>query len=1165
MSEEEDNNYSDAEDSMISDDNNHEIDDNNSEDDEIMEDRMNSKRSKYDLPSKDEQLALQQTEILMKSNLLRLQVDEMLNEVRNEDYRSNSITKWIEYITDYILKSPSKIASSDLLLTKKWLLKSKYKKEIVLNGYSQKSTSINFKSPKKVEVIGSYKHHTITSPFINIDIGVTMPKECFEERDILNHIYFDKRKLYLSAIAEALSKDESCNDISVSNFKGDSRKPILVIKPKFKRSKNLTLRIFLMCPVSVFKLSQLRPSKNNVRPTKWMETLEKEVSKGGEQKMDAKSLIPTPNYNLAILEDLAMGLEDQIISKFLDSCPIAKDTIILLKVWLTQRSFRFDVDSMDSHTASVLVAYLIQSRRIGLQTTALGAFLIVLKLLADTDFNKTSLDFSSIDALSTTSNVFCATLNHPIVNQFKESIDYNAFWRLSKSALGDLNEEAKETLRILQSGDESSFQQSFLTSKTFFDRNDLFFNIPVQTIAESTSSENSEELDNGLCDLIFWQYVNINCLRLLETALGDRVSSIRTSVRHNSEDNNNNNSQLSVHKSLGKGWEIVVGLVINLERASNRIDRGPSAEDSEAVSKFRSFWGNKSQLRRFNDGSIVEAVLWGDDNTSGGGGIRAEAIIEDIVRFILGRHIPHICGSTGSSVHWNTLRLQSALPSYTKKNHSDARLNDDADSQTRHAVEALDSLRGILTSDLKGMPINIDTLSGISSSLRYTSVVSPISHPIVEGGKSFLKRFYGSQISLLVTPLVIVGVLESSGKWPTQEEAVEKLKSALLLRLSKLTMEQFKIQTVVHKNFIDIFYRGYLFRLRIVRHEDANKLPTSLQNLLPPSILSLHHHNIRGVQNQFPSFSNAVRLLSSWASGHLLSGNLPHEALELLTASVYLDPTTRLPPSTSSSGFLRTLRKFAEWDWENTPLIVDYGKEISSSDRSSIITNFRNKRSQDKFYAPLYIVTSKESIPNFTSSLPESVLLPSIIGAARCTLAKVKAHFHQLSLEDLQISNLSNYLSSDDLKKNCNLILKFNRSIILPISSKSSLEENCARGAPFARTDVFANMPNSSMSHKNLKVLDFLSPNPLQEEVIFNLREKYGHFALFFWNCLDGRDIGVVWRPNAFLPSASISTLQMKYRIPTHDTSTLTITNAATLVAEMITLSKGLLTDVIFI
>jgi U3 small nucleolar RNA-associated protein 22 len=1147
--------YSDEEDSMISED--------NSDDDEFIVDKMNTKRSKYDLPSKDEQLALQQTEILMKSNLLRLQVDEMLNEVRNEDYRSNSLTKWIEYITDYILKSPSKIGSSDILLTKKWLLKSTCKNEIVLDGYSQKSTSIHFKSPKKIEVIGSYKHHTVTSPFINVDIGVTMPKECFEERDILNHIYFDKRKLYLSAIAEALSKDETCNNISVCNLKGDSRKPILVIKPNIKRSKNITVRIFLMCPVSTFKLSQLRPSKNNVRPTKWMETLQKEVSKGGEQKMDAKSLIPTPNYNMAILEDLAMGLEDQIISKFLDSCPIAKDAIILLKVWLTQRSFRFDVDSMDSHSASMLVAYLIQSRRIGLQTTALGAFLIVLKLLADTDFNKTSLDFSSIEALTTTSNVFCASLNHPIVNQFKESIDYNAFWRLSKSGLGDLKEEATETLRILQNSDESSFQQSFLTSKTFFDRNDLFFNIPVQTIAESTSFENSEELDNGLCDLIFWQYVNINCRQLLETALGDRVSSIRTSVRHNSEENNN--SRFSVHKSLGKGWEIVVGLVVNLERASNRIDRGPSAEESEAVSNFRSFWGNKSQLRRFNDGSIVEAVLWGDDSTSGGGGIRAESIIEDIVRFVLGRHLPHICGSAGSFVRWRTLRLLSALPSYTKNNQSDARLIADADSQTRHAVEALDSLRGILTSDLKGMPINIDTLSGISSNLRYTSVVSPISHPLVEGGKTFLKRFYGSQISLLVTPLVIVGVLESCGKWPTQEEAVEKLRSALLLRLSKLAMEQFQIQTVVHNNFIDIFYRGYIFRLRIVRHEDANKLPTSLQNLLPPSILSLHHHNIRCVQNQFPSFSHAVRLLSSWSSGHLLSGNLPHEALEVLTASVYLDPTTRLPPSTSSSAFLRTLRKFAEWDWENSPLIVDYGKEISSSDRSSIITNFRSKRSQDKLYAPLFIVTSVESIPNFTSSLPESVLLPSIIGAARCTLEKVKAHFHKSSLDDLQVPNLSNYLSSDDLKRNCNLILKFNRSIVLPNSSKSTLEESCARGAPFARSDVFANIPNSSMSHKNLKVLDYLSPNPLQEEVIFNLREKYGHFALFFWNCLDGRDIGVVWRPNAFLPSTSISTLQMKYRIPTHDTSTLTITNAATLVAEMLTLSKGLLTDVSFI
>lgn len=57
----------------------------------------------------------------------------------------------------------------------------------------------------------------------------------------MNHIYFDKRRLYLAGVAtllnNSLSKSKkspsSSYNLSVTHFKGDSRKPILQIVPPF--------------------------------------------------------------------------------------------------------------------------------------------------------------------------------------------------------------------------------------------------------------------------------------------------------------------------------------------------------------------------------------------------------------------------------------------------------------------------------------------------------------------------------------------------------------------------------------------------------------------------------------------------------------------------------------------------------------------------------------------------------------------------------------------------------------------------------------------------------------------------------------------------------------------------------------------------------------------
>ena len=53
---------------------------------------------------------------------------------------------------------------------------------------------------------------------------------------------------------------------------------------------------------------------------------------------------------------------------------------------------------------------------------------------------------------------------------------------------------------------------------------------------------------------------------------------------------------------------------------------GPESGEEAACQKFRQFWGDRSQLRRFQDGSVKEMVVWGGDR---------EEVVGDIVQAVL--------------------------------------------------------------------------------------------------------------------------------------------------------------------------------------------------------------------------------------------------------------------------------------------------------------------------------------------------------------------------------------------------------------------------------------------------------------------------------------------------------------------------------------------------
>ena len=155
-------------------------------------------------------------------------------------------------------------------------------------------------------------------------------------RDILNHVYFGKKQLYLAVVADLLTRAGLCGSVQLSRLHGDPRKPHLVLQPPFK--SKYSVRIFPCITATTFKLTQLKPTKNNIRPSAWKLALQKRRQSGASaatalgSDVDPSTLPPTPFYNMALLEDIAMVPQYRILSKARESCPCFRDVCILLKV-----------------------------------------------------------------------------------------------------------------------------------------------------------------------------------------------------------------------------------------------------------------------------------------------------------------------------------------------------------------------------------------------------------------------------------------------------------------------------------------------------------------------------------------------------------------------------------------------------------------------------------------------------------------------------------------------------------------------------------------------------------------------------------------------------------------------------------------------------------------
>ncbi|XP_039291239.1 nucleolar protein 6-like [Nilaparvata lugens] len=281
-------------------------------------------------PTVEEMTRLRETETLFHSNLFRMQIEELLRQVRTKKRERRLARIWLESV----IKQLSPASES--------VRKSKVKYPLPDLPKDAKEAEFKFVPPVDVRVIGSFNSAICIGPEIGIDVAVVMPKSIFGKEDYLNGRYLRKRARYLCSLAECLLTIDSVDTPRFCLLSSNPLKPVLAFGPSASGStvsgggetwtSKVTVYLHAVPAEGTFKASRFTPEKNNVRSGWWMPQQKSPVDSQGEL-----SLTPTPHYNYSIARDIAMEANENLQKRIYEENPNLRDALLLLKVWLRQR------------------------------------------------------------------------------------------------------------------------------------------------------------------------------------------------------------------------------------------------------------------------------------------------------------------------------------------------------------------------------------------------------------------------------------------------------------------------------------------------------------------------------------------------------------------------------------------------------------------------------------------------------------------------------------------------------------------------------------------------------------------------------------------------------------------------------------------------------------
>ncbi|MBA0560777.1 hypothetical protein Golob_017655, partial [Gossypium lobatum] len=578
-----------------------------------------------------------------------------------------------------------------------------------------------FKKPKSIEIGGSYSIGCIAKPDVNIDLLLRLPKECFHEKDYLNYRYHAKRCLYLCVIKKHLKSSSSIQKVEWSALQNEARKPVLVVYPAANLGEvpGLFIRI-IPTATSLFDLSKLNMKRNNVRA----------LNAGDDPQ-------PTPIYNCSILEDMYLEEKSNFVKKTFSGWKELGEALILLKVWARLRSSIYVHDCLNGFLISIIVSYLVAKNKINRDMMPMGIFRATLKFIEIHPLWKHGLYFPMLDQNASSKGN----------EQLNSLTRFNLAFRISSVAYPELQDEVALTLRCLEKCRDGGFEEIFTTKIDNAAKYDYCIRLNLKG--------NSEVYSLGFClDEECWRVYEQDVHSLLNQGLTDRAKFIRVIWRNTYSDFNVENGLSALDSE-----PLFVGIsVSSVEKAFRVVDIGPNAEKKDEALMFRKFWGEKAELRRFQDGKIAESTVWESKQ-----GTR-HLILKRIIEFLLGRHL--------------SLSKKDIVPVVDQLDFCLLHDGKDPVSHSAKLLGTFEELSKRLRS-IEDVPLKISSVQPLDSAFRFTSVFPPEPHPLANK-KVDVARLHN------LTPFCVQSLeLEGSGNWPMDDVLIEKTKSVFLLKIAE--------------------------------------------------------------------------------------------------------------------------------------------------------------------------------------------------------------------------------------------------------------------------------------------------------------------------------------------------------------------------------------------
>ncbi|XP_013142491.1 PREDICTED: nucleolar protein 6 [Papilio polytes] len=631
-------------------------------------------RGLYRQPTVEELNRLQETENLFNSNLFRLQIDEVLNEVKIKDKTIKRFQEWFNALKEHLKTIPEDDTEYDLSEDKIYKhlgVKSPIGKEL-----SKTKCMFKFHKFQDIEIVGSYALGNSINSKLIIDTQITVPAETYTKNDSINYRYHKKRAAYLASIASHLKDLEVIEELKYIYVNDCHTKPMLEIKPNGKLN-NILVRVNLSCNPEAYKLHRFSPLRNNLRES-WL----------FDEKVETTPP-PTPYYNSGILIDLTNALNHEFLNEMFLNRENLKQAVVLLKIWLRQRKLQ-----VSGFLISMFVAYLVQIKRIN---NIMSSYQIIRNVWI---FLKSSeLDTKGI-------SLFKGTATVPTIEEFHSSfpvvfIDksgyYNICWDMHKGTYNALKRESSYAIEMLDNPNINSFIPLFMTPThelLKFDHIIRFKNLASLKEKVYNKLSRSSQVNYGVQQLAL---VTETVHSVLSRGLGDRAELVLQLLQAD--------LSWSVYKSVDKVKlkhedKLSFGLVLNSENVMKIVDKGPPANLPESE-EFRSFWGEKSELRRFQDGSITEAVVWAADS---------RALPTQIVDYLM----MFKYGVPSSDIYHMCEQLDSLLVSKS---------GEYIEESTAQAQRAFDDLRRDVRA-LNNLPLDVTAMYGISPVFSYCSALA---------------------------------------------------------------------------------------------------------------------------------------------------------------------------------------------------------------------------------------------------------------------------------------------------------------------------------------------------------------------------------------------------------------------------------------------------------